>query len=76
MAKKKRMRVPEDQNFRGNLTTMQYFYGRTKQEVEKKATAYFNDYHPMGYDTKFDQAVHQHIKGYWCCVISRYNSCD
>lgn len=74
--KKKRISVPKDMCFPGTLSRSEHFYGRTKEEVEKKADAYFDEYHPMGYGTIFDQPIHEHPKGYWFCAISRYNSCD
>lgn len=74
--KKKQNVAPKDMCFSGALTRSQHFYGRTEQDVEKKAEAYFGRYHPMGYSTKFEQPVQKHVDGYWFCVISRYNSCD
>lgn len=74
--KKKQIVVPKDTSGSYGLSTVQCCYGSTKRDVDKKVTAYFGKYHPMGYGTRFQEPIQESPDGYWFCVITRYNSCD
>lgn len=72
------IQIPKDIERSGHRDDLCYahYYGKTREEVEKKAEKYFATYHPEGYGTFFKQPIKKHKDGYWFCRINRYHSCD
>jgi len=75
-SKEAAMEMPKDEISSGNRDDQCWakFYGRTKEEADRKRKGYFDAYPTRGYNTHtYSEGW---LNGYYYILIDRWHSCD